>query len=174
MSDALEAHESAEHAEHATEPFNRKVAGTMAIIAAALAVVGILGEFKTTEELLNQQKASDQWSYYQAKSIRRYESEIARDVLAAVKGEKSAAYEANIEKYKKEGEEIQDKAKELEHESAVNGQKAVRLHFGGIFLEIGIVFASLGILAKRPSLWGASIVLAVVGASIALTTLTVK
>jgi hypothetical protein len=174
MSEAMEAHEHAEHAEHATEPFNRKVAGTMAIIAAALAVVGILGEFKTTEELLNQQKASDQWAYYQAKSIRRYESEIARDLLSAMKGEKATEYQGNAEKYKKDGEEIQEKAKELEHESEVNGQKAVRLHLGGIFLEIGIVFASLAILAKRPPLWAASIALAVVGASIALTTLTVK
>jgi len=174
MSEAMEAHENAEHAEQARDSFNRRVAGTMAIIAAALAVVGILGEFATTEELLKQQKASDQWAFYQAKSIRRYESEIARDLLAAMKGEKVADYQGKAEKYKKDGDEIQDKAKELEHESEVNGQKAVRLHVGGIFLEMGIVFASLAILAKRAALWGASIALAVVGASIALTTLTIK
>ena len=50
-----------------------------AIIAAALAIVSVLGHLAATEELLNQQRASDQWSFYQAKSIRRYESEIARE-----------------------------------------------------------------------------------------------
>ena len=65
------ADELQEHAEHAREPFDKRVAATMAIIAALLAVVSVLGHIATTEELLNQQKASDQWAYYQAKSIRR-------------------------------------------------------------------------------------------------------
>lgn len=171
MSEALEAHEHAEHAEHATEPFTKKVAATMAIIAAGLAIVAVLGHIKTTEELLNQQKSSDQWSFYQAKNIRRYESEIARDVLTATKGEKVAEYSANAERYKKEGEEIQEKAKDLEKESEFAGRQALRLHLGEIFLEIAIVFASLAILAKRSALWGVSVVGAVVGIAIALTTL---
>jgi hypothetical protein len=173
MSEALEAHESAEHAEHAQDPFNKRVAATMAMIAAGLAVVAVLGHIKTTEELLNQQKASDQWAYYQAKSIRRYESEIARDLLMAMKGEKIAEYSANVGKYKKEGEEIQDKAKELEKESELMGRQALRLHGGEIFLEMAIVFASLSILTKRPLLWGVSILGAAVGFGIALTTLTI-
>lgn len=169
----MEAHEHAEHAEHATEPFNKRVAATMAIIAAALAVVAVFGQIKVTEELLSQQKASDQWAYYQAKSSRRYESEIARDLFAALKGEKTAEYAANVEKYKKDSDEIQEKAKELEKESELLGRQAVRLHFGEVFLEVAIVFASLAILARRPSLWGVSIVGAVIGVSIALTMLTV-
>jgi len=173
MSEAMEAHEQAEHAEHATEPFNKRVAATMAMVAAALAVVAVFGQIKVTEELLNQQKASDQWSYYQAKSIRRYESEIARDLLATMKGEKTAEYATNAEKYRKDSDEIQEKAKDLEKESGLAGRQAVRLHFGEIFLEIAIVFASLAILAKRPALWGVSVAGAVIGISIALTTLTV-
>ena len=72
-----------EHAEHAQNPFDKRVAATMAIIAAGLAVVSVLGHIATTEEMLKQQKASDQWSYYQAKSIRRYVSEVARDTFTA-------------------------------------------------------------------------------------------
>jgi len=173
MSEALEAHEHAEHAEHASEPFTKRVAATMAIIAACLAIVAVLGHLKTTEELLNQQKASDQWSFYQAKSIRRYESEIARDVLAATKGEKIAEYSANAERYKKESEDIQEKAKDFEKESDIAGRQALRLHFGEIFLEMAIVFASLAILAKREMLWGVSVAGAVIGIAIALTVLTI-
>ena len=74
-----------EDIEKAKEPFDKSVAATMAILAAFLAVVSVLGHIMTTEELLLQQKASDQWSYYQAKSIRRYQSEVARDLFAGMK-----------------------------------------------------------------------------------------
>jgi hypothetical protein len=49
-----------EHAEHAKDPFDKMVAVTMAIIAAMLAIDGVMSHLFTTEELLLQQKASDQ------------------------------------------------------------------------------------------------------------------
>jgi len=163
-----------EHAEHAQNPFDKRVAGTMAIIAACLAVVSVLGHITTTEELLNQQKASDQWSYYQAKSIRRYVSEVARDTFATMKDPKqSEQYAKNAEKYKKDDEEISEKAKELENESHLTGRQALRLHFGEVFLEVSIVFASLAILSKRPLLWYAAILGGLVGVGIAASTLMV-
>jgi len=166
------AEELKEHAEHAQGPFDKRVAGSMAIIAALLAIVSVLGHITTTEELLNQQKASDQWAYYQAKSIRRYESEIARDLFAHMKNEAmSEQYVKNAEKYKKEYEEISKEAKELENESHLRGRQALRLHFGEVFLEVAIVFASLAILSKRPLIWYAAIVLAIIGVGSAGTTL---
>src|SRR5271166_5775035 len=104
----MEADELKEHAEHAREPFEKRVATTMAIIAAALAVVSVLGHIETTEELLLQQRASDQWAFYQAKSIRRYESEIARDVLGVVNANAAKQvqqYSANADRYRKESDE---------------------------------------------------------------------
>src|SRR5271165_2236291 len=129
-----------EHAEHAKEPFDRKVAVSMAIIAALLAIVSVLGHILSTEELLAQQKANDQWAYYQAKSIRRYNSEIARDLLKDLPSESAAKgaehYTANVEKYDKEGGEIQNEAKHLEAESEFKGRQALRLEISEVFLEI--------------------------------------
>jgi ABC-type Zn uptake system ZnuABC Zn-binding protein ZnuA len=156
-----------EHAEHAREPFDKKVAATMAVIAAALAIVAVLGHLTGNEELLDQQKASDQWAYYQAKNIRRYESEIARDVMSALKSEKAGDYSQNADRYAKETDEIQKEAKGLEDESHVAGRKALRLHFGEVFLEIAIVLASVAILTKRKAFWGASVVGALIGLGIA-------
>jgi hypothetical protein len=153
-----------EHAEHASSGFDKRVAASMAMIAAALAIVTVMGHISTTDELLKQQQASDQWSYYQAKSIRRYASEVARDMFAALqKSEGQEAYTKNAEKYRKEMEEIQDKAHELENESKAWGNRALRLHFGGVFLELGIVFCSLAILTKRSLIWYSALILAVVG-----------
>ncbi len=166
--------ELSEHAEHAKHPFDRMVAVTMAIIAAALAIVSVMAHIFTTEELLTQQKASDQWAYYQAKSIRRYESDIARDLLKTLNSEAAAKgvekYAANVERYQKEGEEIQVEAKKLENESKVHSQQALRLHIGEVFLEIGIVFASLAILTKRRAVWLTAVMCACAGVAIAITT----
>jgi len=142
------------------------------VIAAGLAVVSVFGQLFANEELLEQAKASDQWSYYQAKSIRRYESDIARDMFKSMSGEAAAKgtekYQANIEKYQREGEEIQVEAKKLEAESEFNGKKALRMHMGEIFLEMGIVLASLAILSKREMAWWAALISAAVGVAIAL------
>jgi hypothetical protein len=167
-----------EHAEHAKEPFDKKVAVTMAIIAAMLAIDGVMGHLLTTEELLLQQKASDQWAYYQAKSIRRYDSEVAVDVF---KGFHTEATEPSIEKYKKAAEkyredtdEISKEAKGLEAESRMKGDQAHRLDFGEVFLELGIVFASMAILTKSNLIWFASIGSALLGLAIALSMFMVK
>src|SRR6266851_9767378 len=117
-----------ESAEHAKQPFERNVALTMAVIAAVMAIVSVAGHILTTDELLDQQKASDQWAFYQAKAIRRYESDIARDLLAAVSAGPAGMqkYAANLTRYEKEANEIQGEAQKLETESHVRGRQALR------------------------------------------------
>jgi hypothetical protein len=160
-----------EHAEHAHNPFDKRVAASMAITAAALAVVSVLSHLATTEEIIKQQKASDQWSYYQAKSIRRYESEVARDMFAALKNDKqSEQYAKNSEKYKKDNEEIQKEARALEDESHLKGRQELRLDFGEVFLELAIVLGSLSILTKRALLWYLAMAGGTAGVVIAVST----
>lgn len=162
------ADELQEQLEKAKEPFDKKVAATMAILAAFLAVVSVLGHIMTTEELLLQQKASDQWAYYEAKSIRRYDSEVARDMFAGMKlSDQSAQYQKNSEKYRKDGEDIQKEAQGLERESHLRGRQALGFHFGEVFLEFSIVLASLAILTKREALWYASMGSGAIGALVA-------
>ena len=161
--------------EHAKEPFDKRVAGSMAIIAALLAIVSVGAHIYTTEEILAQQKASDQWAYYQAKDIRRYDSEIALDVLQAATsqaaGKRIQHYSDNAARYEKERAEIQNQARELEAERDMQQKRAFRLEFGEIFLEIGIVLASLSILTKTPKIWYLSLLSAGAGVLIAATML---
>lgn len=162
------AEELQEEIEKVKEPFDKKVAATMAILAAFLAVVSVLGHIMTTEELLLQQKASDQWSYYQGKSIRRYQSQIARDLFSGMKlNDRSAQYEKNSEKYQKDDEDIQREAQGLEQESHLRGRQALGFHFGEVFLEFSIVLASLAILTKRALLWYACMLSGTIGAVLA-------
>jgi uncharacterized protein DUF4337 len=82
-------------------------------------------------------------------------------------------YAANMERYDKDRGDIQAEARKLEEESHVHGAQALRAHLGEVFLEIGIVLASLAILTKRRPMWYASICSALVGAGIAATLLLV-
>jgi len=165
-----------EQVEHVRQPFERMVAVSMATIAALLAIVSVLGHILSTDELLAQQKASDQWAYYQAKAIRRYESDIARDLLAAVSAGQSAVqkYAANLTRYENEANEIQGEAQKLEAESHIRGRQALRVHFGEVFLEIAIVLASLAILTKRKDIWYISMLSAAGGLAAAATTVLIR
>jgi hypothetical protein len=173
MEEALD--EVQEHSHHASSSFDKRVAATMAVIAAALAIVSVLAHIESTDELLSQQRASDQWSFYQAKSMRRYQSEVARDVLGGMgKSEAAEKYGANIDRYEKEADDIQREAKELQAESGLAGRKTLRLEFGEVLLEVAIVFASLAILTKRSFLWMTAIGGAGLGAVVAATVLLVR
>jgi hypothetical protein len=162
-----------EQLEKVHDSFEKQVAGTMAILAAALAVVSVMGHSATTEEIVSQAKASDQWAYYQAKSIRRYESEIARDLMAT-QADKAAAYEKNMARYEKDGDDIQKEAQGLEKESSVNGRKAERYEFGEVFFEISIVLASVAILTKKKPVWWVSIAGGLVGLAVGVTAYMIK
>ena len=71
-------HEEAEHAAHlAADPFDRRVAMSMVVIAAILAAVKVQGH-RTHNETLQYQidanvahtQESDQWNFFQAKKMR--------------------------------------------------------------------------------------------------------
>jgi len=167
-----------EHAQHARNPFDKRVAATMAIIAATLAVVSVLGHVCTTEEIVLQQRAADQWAFGQAKDIRRYASELALDLLAAVPGVNAPAtvekYRSNRDRYERETNENRKLAREFEKERDRRHTQAVRLHLGGVFLEIGIVLASIAILTKRPHFWWASIACSCAGLIGAITAAAIR
>jgi dsDNA-specific endonuclease/ATPase MutS2 len=162
-----------EHAHHAHEPFDKTVAGTMAIIAALLAVVSVLGQHFQAEELLDQQQASDQWAFYQAKDIRRYAAQVAEDTLMQLKGSAApiSKYVEDEKRYLKQRAEIQERAREFERERDKSARKAVRFHVGEVFLEVAIVFSSLSILLKQRALFMAGAGAALLGIVISLTAL---
>ncbi len=173
MSEAEELHEHAEHAAHTNEPFNKRVAASMAILAAGLALVSVFGTMSATEELLMQVKASDTWAEYQAKSIRRYQSEVTSGLLAALdRPTPAAGYAQKAAKYRDDQNEIQKHAREFEAESEKAGRKARRLHFGEIFFEIAIVLSSLAILTHKETMFAAAVAMGLAGAAIAASAFT--
>ena len=82
MSEEHEMEELQEAAEHGREHSNlAPVSFTMAILAVLVAIATLLSHRAHTEEVLLQNKATDQWGYYQAKNIRRHTMEQLDELL---------------------------------------------------------------------------------------------
>ena len=157
--------------EHAAEHGHKdSFAGTIAVITAILATIGAIfsymggatqasaGLFKNNAAI-KQLEASDQWNFYQAKSMKQALAEQARDLSPE---EKKAAYQAKAERYEKEKNEIQAAARKLEAESRDwDGKSEQQMHLhhrwaqATTALQISIALAAIALLTRRKWLeWG--------------------
>jgi len=154
----------------------------LALTTVIFAVCATLSTFKgggfSTRSVMSQSQASDQWAYYQAKSIKAYMYQMqkenlelklkdlprgtAKDTLNTYQ-EKIADYAKKIEKYEQEKTEIQDKAKQLEgvRDEAQKHSKAFGMAI--IFLQISILLSSIAGLLKKKPVWYAGLATGVVG-----------
>jgi hypothetical protein len=178
MSVGEELNELKERAEKAHEDRGMApVSLTMAIVAVLVATVSLLGHRAHTEEILLQNKTTDQWAYYQAKNLRLNNLQALSDVMSALDGKNEKAeqvqkrFEGNIEKYNEEKKEIQDKANELETELTHETQRANRFDLGEVFLEISLVVTSITLLTGRKHYWMLGMALAAAGLATAATVL---
>jgi hypothetical protein len=166
-----ELHELHEHAEHAREhPDLAPITLTMAVLAVLVATVSLLGHRTHTEEIILQNKVTDQWSYYQAKNIRRHTDDLfadlttviaTKDVEAALKLQEK--YRAEADRYKEEQKELDAKARELEKETELTRRKADRFDLGEVFMEIALVITSITLLSGRRIFWRLGLLLATAG-----------
>ncbi len=168
MSEAEELKEAAERAKESKEL--APVSLTMAIFAVLVATVTLLGHRAHTEEILLQTKATDEWSYYQAKNMRRNNLEALDDVLTALQNtdaqrtaEVRKRFHEEIDKYRDQQKDIQGEARSLESEVQVATRRANRFDLGEVFLEIALVVTSITLLTDRRGYWYFGMVLAVVG-----------
>jgi len=155
--------EHAEHAEHARHeaehgnPFMGTVAMTIAVLAVVAATVGSLETLESggaisakNESVLLQSKASDQWSFYQAKSLKKNMYDIA--AINAPDGPNKDTFASTAKRYDGETADIQKEAKKLEEESAAKlGQGDQHEHRHHVLtvavtlLHVGIAMATIAI-----------------------------
>jgi hypothetical protein len=170
-----ELHELQEHAEHAREhPDLAPVTLTMAVLAVLVATVSLLGHRTHTEEIILQNKVTDQWAYYQAKNIRRHNDEMFADIttLMATKDAEAAAklqekYRGEADRYKDEQKELEKEAHATERETELARRKADRYDLGEVFLEIALVITSITLLSGRRIFWHLGVVIATAGLLVA-------
>ena len=139
------------------------VALTAALLAVLAAITALLGEEYADEAMHAQIKSSDQWSYYQAKSIK---SAIVANRIAtfeALGKPVSDAVRAQRKRYEKEEDEIKEKAKELEAEAQVDLAHHAWLGRGVTMFQIAIAISAISVLTRRKAFWLVAIAFGIVG-----------
>ena len=169
--EANEAQELQEHAEHGShESALRPVAFTMSVLAVLVAVTTVLGHRTHTEAVLDQNKATDQWNYYQAHKIRANETELAADLMDVVTlADKNAAakmeqaYADHEKKWADELKEEQEKAEAQETKVEQAEARADRFDLAEALLEIGLVITSVTLLTRSRIYWYLGLVFSALG-----------
>src|SRR6476620_6799867 len=90
------------HAEHGGEAWISWVALSTAILAVLAAIAGLLSGKHANEAMMNQIQASDQWAFYQAKSIKA----SVLDAKMSLSGTSNQSDQSKRDRYEKEQEEI--------------------------------------------------------------------
>ena len=176
MDELQELHEQAEHGAH--NPKLAPVSLTMAIVAVLVAIAGLLGHRAHTEEVVLQNRANDQWAYYQGKDTRLHLDKkvaelesFAATTDAAKAAQARAANEVEAEEYAKQAKEIQAEARKLEQETMLASRRSDRYDLSEVFLEIALVITSITLLSGRRAYWYAGLAVAAIGIAVGATVL---
>ncbi len=147
----------------------------LALSTVIFAVCATLATFKggsySTQSIMSQSKASDEWAHYQAKAIKadlytlqseKIEMQI-EDQNSQNLNKKLQDYKIKIKKYETEKTNIKNKAQELENARDQAQIHAKNFGYAIIFLQITILLSSVSGLLKKPYIWYIGIVSGSVG-----------
>jgi hypothetical protein len=160
VSESLErAHETIEgHTGH-SDPWARRVALLISVIAAALAITEIGGKAAQNAYLTHHVALSNDWAFYQAKNLRSVVRTSEADLLASLPNAADPAVQARIKEAKDYADRMRDdpqggegmkqlatRAREQEkaRDEAQHRYHAYEYSVGA--LEIGIVLASVSVI----------------------------
>lgn len=156
----------------ATDPFAKRVAISIAILAVFLSFIGNLGDNAKTDSILKTNEASNQWGYFQAKSIKGQMAGMQSTMLAALSGaqpdesrvKEIARLKAEAERYEQEKAEIKKQAEALQAQAAEDSKINDRCDLSSLMLQIAVVICSVAILSRWHAFWYAGLALGIGGA----------
>jgi hypothetical protein len=158
----------------------RLTALSTAVLAALAAVASLKAGATVNDAILLQTeatgiqaRASDQWSYYQAKGIKGAVTAASAATWRAAGKTPPSDVDATVQRYATEQNAISDSAKELEHQRDEKIEEAGRLmaqHTGFAFsvtlLQVAIALGAVAALTRSKGVLGTSLAVGVVGAAL--------
>jgi hypothetical protein len=148
--------------------FEKKIAVSIAILAVFLSFIENKGDNAKTDSILLTTEASNQWSYFQSKSVKEHIAQSSINIMTVA--DKSVAgsrtilkLEENVARYAKEKDEIKAKAESLQNEAEHNGGINDRCDLASLLIQIAIIFSSIAILAEIRWFWFGGILLGAAG-----------
>jgi hypothetical protein len=148
-----------ETAEHSGAVWISWVALSTAILAVLAAIAGLLSGKHANEAMMEQIEASDQWNYYQAKSIKA----SVLDAKMSLTDTANESDESKRDRYEKEQEEIKSEAEHKEAAAKSNFHKHEVFARGVTMFQIAIAIAAISALTKRRRFWIISLLFGAVG-----------
>jgi hypothetical protein len=148
-----------ESAEHSGAVWISWVALSTAILAVLAAIAGLLSGQYANEAMMNQVEASDQWSYYQAKSIKS----SLLDAKMSLAGAPNESDQSKRDRYEKEQEEIKTEAEHKQAEAKSSFHRHEVFARGVAMFQIAIAVAAISALTKRRRFWIVSLLFGGVG-----------
>jgi hypothetical protein len=164
MPEAHEQLEHSEHIEHASHS-NKGIALLISVLALFLALSETLGKSAQTAAISFNVQASDDWAFYQAKTIRMGQLQTAADTMtlltkSATDADVKAAAAKQVEVWRKEAarndddpgrtgrKQLMEKARESEERRETSLARYHNYEFASAAFQIGIVLASATIITS--------------------------
>ena len=163
----MESDELLEASEQALSANQRYIGVSMAIFAACLALVTLMGHRLHTDEVVLQTQTADGWAYYQAKNTRS-QMYAADARLAELQGAAGAGlsrtWNAKAGQEKEQADQIRVDTEALDRSTERTARRANFFDASEVFLEISIVLCSIALLTRNGRFWQVSFI----GAAIAM------
>jgi hypothetical protein len=155
-------------ADEKKEPWLNYLALTTVLFAVCATLSTLKGGGFGSRAIMSQSQASDQWSYYQAKSIKGYIYDLQKEKLdlelkslkptasRSVVGEyqkKIDFYADKVKTYNTEKDDIKKKAGELEARRDDAQKHSGAFGLAAMFLQIAILLSSIAALMKQKYFW---------------------
>lgn len=166
-------------AEDKREKWLNYLAMTTVIFAVCATLATFKGGGYGSRALLNQTSASDQWAFYQSKSIKsaltsnqKDNLELQRELLSIETNSKESLskydakislYESSIKRYEEEKAVIKAKAEAFEKARDDCQTHGSQFGLAVIFLQVTILLSSIAGLLKKKPVWYLSLVVGAVG-----------
>ena len=151
----------ADHGEHASGGMINQIAMFTAMVATVGAIFSYMGGatqanagLYKNNAAIKKTEASNQWNYFQSKSTKQSLAEVSRDLTT--RDEEKAKYQAKIDRYEKEKNEIKAGAEKQEAEAtAWDKQSDEQMHQhhrwaqATTVLQVCIALAAISLLTKK-------------------------
>ena len=178
----LRAEHVAQKEKEKRERWIKYVSLTMVVIAVLAAIATLKGGGFSTRTLkdmneatFNQTQASDQWSFFEAKSIKQNLYQIELDHLNAAPAPDAAAVakmKAKVEKYEKDKADITATAKKFEaardaarNSATVSAEHSKQMGLAITLFQIAIALGAMCLIVKKKPLWIVSTILGALAAT---------
>jgi len=164
------------------ESWTKYVSLTMVVIAVLAAIATLKGGGFSTRTLkdmneatFNQTQASDQWSFFEAKSIKQNLYQIELDHLNAAPAPDAAAVakmKAKVDKYEKDKADITATAKKFEavrdaarNSATISAEHSKQMGLAITLFQIAIALGAMCLIVKKKPLWIVSTILGALAAA---------